>query len=391
MKLLRTLSTSRLLLLVLAVAVLAVGVGAVAVAASGGGGTTPAPKPLADALHDSLAGAPPEGVTARITFTNNLLPSGALSGQVGSALMSGASGRLWATADGRGRLELQADAGDVQIVWNPDEVSIFDASSNTVYRAKLPQHPHRSGGPDAPGIPAVSEIQTFLGKLGAHVDISGAQPENVGGQPAYSVRISPKQHGGLFGAAELAWDAARPVPLRIGIYPKGASSPVLALAVKDISYGTVASGDVAIAPPAGAKVVDLGGVMPATGNEKQSTPSVTGLAAVEKAAAFAVTAPPQLGGRDRQSIRLVGHADSQAVVAVYGRELDSLVLVERKASGGGSSAMSGLPEVTVGSVKARELATPLGTILTWDRGGVSYVVAGSVEPATAESAARELG
>ena len=32
--------------------------------------------------------------------------------------MSGASGRLWLTNDGRGRIELQSDAGDVQIVWN---------------------------------------------------------------------------------------------------------------------------------------------------------------------------------------------------------------------------------------------------------------------------------
>ena len=34
--------------------------------------------------------------------------------------MSGASGRLWVTNDGRGRLELQSDAGDAQIVWNGD-------------------------------------------------------------------------------------------------------------------------------------------------------------------------------------------------------------------------------------------------------------------------------
>ena len=107
MKLFRTLSTSRLLLLVLAVAALAVGVGAIAAVATGGSGATPPEKSLAQALHDSLAGPAPEGITARITFTNKLFPSGAITGQVGSALMSGASGRLWATNDGRGRLELQ--------------------------------------------------------------------------------------------------------------------------------------------------------------------------------------------------------------------------------------------------------------------------------------------
>src|SRR5205814_5596810 len=123
---------------IVAVVALAAAGAAIAVAASGGSGSTPAPKPLAQALHDSLAGPAPEGVTARIKFTNKLFPSGAITGQVGSALMSGASGRLWATNDGRGRLELQSDAGDVQVVWNDTEVTVYDASSNTLYRATLP-------------------------------------------------------------------------------------------------------------------------------------------------------------------------------------------------------------------------------------------------------------
>ncbi len=63
----------------------------------------------------------------------------------GSALMSGASGRLWVTNDGRGRLELQSDAGDAQIVWNDDEVTVYDASSNTVYT-----HPDRFRPATAP-------------------------------------------------------------------------------------------------------------------------------------------------------------------------------------------------------------------------------------------------
>src|SRR6266536_1349598 len=118
-------------MLIVGVVALAAGGAAIAVAASGGSGPTPPPKPLAEALHDSLAGPASEGVTARIKFTNKLFPSGAITGQVGSALMSGASGRLWATNDGRGRLELQSDAGDVQVVWNDTEVTVYDASSNT--------------------------------------------------------------------------------------------------------------------------------------------------------------------------------------------------------------------------------------------------------------------
>src|SRR5207302_558892 len=95
---LRRLSTRSLVVLVVAVLAVAGGSAAIAVAA-GGSGPTPDPKPLDQAIHDALAAPKPGGITARVTFTNKLFPSGALVGQVGSALMSGASGRLWLTAD----------------------------------------------------------------------------------------------------------------------------------------------------------------------------------------------------------------------------------------------------------------------------------------------------
>ena len=37
-----------------------------------------------------------------------------------------------------------------------------------------------------------------------------------------------------------------------------------------------------------------------------------------------------------------------------------------------------------------ELATPLGTVVTFTREGVTYIVAGSVPPVAAENAARGL-
>jgi hypothetical protein len=104
-RLLRTLPTRSLVLLAAVTATVAAGGAAIAVAGGGGGATSP-PKPLAQAVHDAIAAPEPDGVTARVKFTNRLFPSGALEGRVGSALLSGASGRLWLTNDGSGRLEL---------------------------------------------------------------------------------------------------------------------------------------------------------------------------------------------------------------------------------------------------------------------------------------------
>jgi len=382
---LRRISTRSLIVLVVAVCAVAVGGAAIAVAA-GGSGPAPAPKPLDQAIEDALSAKPPEGITARVTFTNNLFPSGALLGQVASALMTGASGRLWVTNDGHGRIELQSDAGDVQIVWDPTTISIYDASSNTVYRANLPADAS-SGSTDTGTPPALADIDSFLTRLGAHWAVSDAQPTNVGGQPAYNVSVSPKHDGGLLGSVELAWDAATGVPLRVAVNAQSSSSPALELAVKDISYGAVASSDVDVAPPAGAKVVDLGTVSgPAKGG---GTPAVTGLAAVQAAADFPVVVPSTLVGLPLRDVRLVG---GDTAIAFYGEGLGGIVLVERKADASGqqTGALSALPTVSLDGLTAHELSTQLGTVLAWQSGGTSFVLAGSQPAAAAEAAARAV-
>src|SRR2546423_1675382 len=89
---------------------------------------------------------------------------------------------------------------------------------------RLVQHGLPRGSTDqghglVPGIqrkpPTVSEISDFLSRLGEQASISGAEPTDVAGQPAYRVSVSPKHDGGLLGSAELAWDAIRGVPLRL--------------------------------------------------------------------------------------------------------------------------------------------------------------------------------
>ena len=390
MRFLRTLPTARLVGLAALVGALLVGVATVAVTASGSGGGTPPPKPLAQALQDALAAPPVDGVTARVKFTNKLFPSGALLGSAGPVLMSGGSGRLWMTNDGHGRIELQSNAGDAQIVWSPTDVTVYDASSNTAYHATMPARQADSSAPDSP--PTLAEITDLLTKIGVHVTLSGAQPTNVGGMPAYTVSLSPKHDGGLLGSVEVSWDAAHAVPLRVAVYAQGATSPVLELTTTDISYGSVDAASVNIAAPSNAKTVDLGQLTPGTGGSGGSAP-ITGLAAVSDAVDFAVAAPDTLVGLPRQDVRLVGDAASGTVVITYGKGLGAIVVVERKATAGGAGApgvLGSLPSVSLDGVTAHELATQLGTIVTWEHNGVGMTLAGSVPTAAAEAAAREL-
>jgi len=383
---LRRISTRSLIVLVVGVLALSGGGAAIAVAA-GGGSPTPPPAPLDQAIRDALAAKSREGVTARIEFRNNLLSSGGLAGPAGSALLSGASGRLWADGNGRGRVELQSDAGDAQIVWNARTISVYDASSNTVYRASLPARSVPAPAADKGAPPTAASIDRFLAELATHWALSAANPIDIAGRSAYSVSASPKHDGGLLDSVELAWDASQGAPLRARVYARDHSAPALELAVKDISYGSVPTSDVAVAPPAGARVVDLGSARHA--DKASGAREVTGLDAAIAAADFPVVAPDSLVGLPRQEVRLLG---GDAVVVLYGRGLGTIAVVERKADASprGGNQLSGLPSVSIDGLTAHELATQLGTVIAWQSGGTSFVLAGSRARAAAVAAARAL-
>lgn len=387
MTLLRTTSTRRLLLLLAAVVLLVAAAAVAAVGALGRAGAPPPPKPLAQALHDAATAPRPAGVTARVSFANRLFPSVSGLGRAAPALVGGASGRLWLTGDGRGRIELQSDAGDTQVVWSPTLATVYDASSNTAYRIALPAHPQQTAPAKTP--PSVAQLETLLQKLAQAADVSAADPLALAGRPAYSVRVSPKDTAGLFDGGRVGWDAATGAPLDVAIFARGDATPVLELKVTDVSYGAVLSSAVEVAPPARAKVVDLS--LPSDQGGGAKPKPVTGLDAVQAAVPFRLVAPDALGSRRRSAVRLVGE---DSALLVYGQGLGAIAVLERQPSqrqgGGLTGLLAALPTVTVGSAQATELATPLGTVLRFERGGLAFVVAGSLPASEVEAAAAGL-
>src|SRR2546423_6003645 len=253
MKYLRTISTRRLLALCLSA--VAIAAGAAAIALAGGSGPAPPPKPLASAVHDAITAPQVQGITARVKFTNHLIDSSGIHGA--NPLLTGADGRLW-FAPGKGfRLELQSDNGDAQVVANPRRFFVYDGTSNTVYQGKVPKH-RESRAERNHKVPSVARIQKGLNRARRHkLEISGPTPGNIAGQPAYTVRIAPGEPGGLLGAVELAWDAARGLPLRFAVYARGNNDPVLELVATDVSYGPVDTSNFALTPPSDAHVVNV--------------------------------------------------------------------------------------------------------------------------------------
>jgi outer membrane lipoprotein-sorting protein len=376
--LLRRLPLSRLLLL--CGLVVAIGISVTALAFALGTGPTPPPKPLADAVHDALAGAngePVQGISANIQLTDHLLEganltSGGGEGSGGGELLSsplvtGGSGRMWVAKDGRVRLELQSEKGDTQVLYDGHTVSIYDASSNTLYRYTIPPHAGASdssdlGTPTPPTAdheaPSVAKIEEAISHL-THVNVSGATPTDIAGQAAYTVRISPKESGSLIGGAELSWDATNGVPLRAAIYSSTNSSPTLELAATSISYGPVASSVFEFTPPSNAKVQEI--VLP------------------KEDASSADSSTPD---------------GEHTHVTTHGQGITSVAVLESKSKEGSKQSSStteeGLQKVKINGIEASELPTALGTLLSFERSGVRYLVAGAVSPAAVEAVAKGL-
>jgi outer membrane lipoprotein-sorting protein len=399
MRRLRTLSTRRLIGIAVGLVVLATGVGI----AQGALQSNPKPpaKPLDVAVHDALTAPAVPGVSARVTFVNHLIPAGSLPEGTASPLLTGASGRVWVAADGRFRIELQSQAGDAQIVSDGTTLTAYDASSNTAYRFALPKHKADSSEHHSP--PTLAQIDQAIADVSKHWTLSGAVPTSTAGEPTYTVRIARKGDGGLLGAAKLAWDARNGIPLRAAVYAVGQSSPVLELRATDVSFGAIPDGDLNVQPPSGAKIVDLspsGGSGAGSGADQTHAKPITGVDAVQAQLPFTLVAPDQLAGQPRTLVWLAGgdRSDPAAVVA-YGHGLGGILVVEHKAKAGESSPLSGgggrrdlqLPSIDVNGTAGHELATALGTVLSFQRGGVDYVVAGSIPAQSAETAARQLG
>jgi hypothetical protein len=198
---------------------------------------------------------------------------------------------------------------------------------------------------------------------------------------------------------ELAWDAARGLPLRVAVYARGNNDPVLELVATEVEYGPVPASDFAVTPPADAKVEDVTPKRDAgrAGRGHRHARKLGGLRAASKLP-FKVSTPAALAGRKRSGVRVVQFKHGKAALLRYGRGLNAILVVEKKARAEKQQAQQGdghhgrleLPTADVNGATAKVIDTPLGSVVTFERGGVSYTVLGSVHASVAETAARGL-
>jgi hypothetical protein len=340
--------------------------------------SSPPQPPPATTLQEltlrELAGEGPAGVTAHFRYVNSLVPTtnlvpDATSGGSPLPLVSGADGRLW-YANGRLRMEFQTDQGDTQLLLTGNHALVYDAADGTAYSAILP----------AVSVPQIARsglegAGSLLDSYAGDVQLSQPVPGVTGGRPAYTVRIAPTQDGGLLRSASVSVDAETGTPLRLDLYGVGQTAPLLEFALSDVSYGEIDPSVLRLRLPYGMAPLAIRFGAP---------PSVGGT--------VACSAPPTLAGLELRTCREASRStDVTGRVLVYGTSLSSVVVLEQPGGGDPGGGLWGLlPSVSVSGADGRELVTPLGTVVRFARGGITYTVLGSLPRPVIEAVARGL-
>jgi hypothetical protein len=339
-----------------------------------GAARPPQPASLQELELRELGAAGPVGVSANFRYVDSLVPTTSLVPQASAGgsplpLVTGANGRLW-YQDGRLRLEFQTDQGDTQLVVHGTHALMYDASDGTAFAATLPSI--ATLGHLRTGLAGASQL---LGRLRSTLSISTPAPGVTAGRPAYTVRMAPRERTGLLAGVTLAVDADTGTPLRLDVYGRGQSKPLVEFALSNVRYGAVDPSVFHLRLPFGMRPVPV---------RFGSTPSL--------GATVACAAPRSLGGLALSSCQEASRADElPGKLLVYGRSFGSVVVLEQPGGGDPGGGLWGLlPSVSVSGADGRELVTPLGSLVRFARGGVTYTVLGSLPRQAVEAVARGL-
>jgi outer membrane lipoprotein-sorting protein len=442
----------RVVLLVIGVlAAVAVIVGVVAVA---GAKSTPLAPITASQLMAKMSRSQgsARSISGDVSWNNGLFGNLTVGGSTfglpaQNPLLSSGSGRVWLSQGGV-RLESQGSGGDQVVVANANTHSawVYDYAANTARHIIVTGAPAGTATPmPATSAPAFTPAMasTLLQRLAPLGSVTMAGQTTVAGRDAYVLKFTPASATTAIGSVQVAVDGSTSVPLRLQVFAKGASSPVLQAGFDSVSFGAVNGSRFTFTPPAGTKVTTrsvnaakmhtrmqargtmlkarvrkalVGGtVLHAILNQARAQKLVPFKLATAGSSAepfrFAVvfkhgmpvtalgTPALNLSGMSGMSgmggMSAMGGSGATgataaatsgpAVVQVYGSGLGSIVLVQMPASGRVQGQLGQLGSLfnsaRVGSQKAAVISTSLGGVAIWRQGTTTVVAAGLVPAA----------
>ena len=355
-----------------------------------------------------------------------------------SPLMASGSGRLWAQ-DHKLRLESQGQGGDQILVADAKAGTMwtYTFADDT---AHLYEWPGAGEAPEARPSPSLQtmtpeRVSGFLQAAARFMAVEVTGQTVVAGREAYVLTMTPAANDTALGKVEAAIDGRTFVPLRLDVVAKGHDTPTLSFGFTRVSYDPVGDEVFAFTPPEGAKVqrdaIDPEGEGHDAGkDDARATSEEDRAGAMEQMKRLARTAllsraeaaelvdfplawaqdytardfrwayvfdegmpVDALGSPVFDMAQAWGGVGGDAAggsppemgpaaVLLYGEGFGSIVLAQTKTTADIREQMKQLPEVVdsidLGGTQAKAAVTPLGSVIMWERDGVTIVAGGMV-------------
>jgi outer membrane lipoprotein-sorting protein len=423
-------SRRRLLLVTAAVAALALIVGVGTVAATGAKTlpTLTAPEILTKMAQ---AGVGQQSVSGEVAWANNLLgaielPSNLAQTPAQSPLLGSGSGRLWVSRDGA-RIESQGSGGDkVAAVSKADHLAwTYDSATNTAKRYELPSGQETTAAP-APSTSAEAltpaMIEKELQAMAGVATVRELDQTTVAGRAAYVLEMTPAAADTALGAVRAAIDGETMLPLRVEVFAKGGTTPVLDYGFTSITYGPVDASLFAFTAPQGAEVTTEKVAAPDRAGDQGGAPQKISEDQAHKAqltydeAARLVDYPlarargyearpfrwayvfAQGGPQTAAGTPVFGMAgldqlkiEGPSSALVYGSGFGTIVLLQTKTTDALKKQLEQVPALPTSLGNGvRMLYTPLGGVVIWEQDGTTLAAAGMVSAADMEAFVRAV-
>ena len=348
-------------------------------------------------LLASVAGrdAPLPALTGTVVETASLglpqLPGWADPNSITALLAGSHTIKIWYADPTHIRLAVPVTMSETDLIRNGSQVWVWQSSSNTVTRMRLPARDGQAARPPAavpsqlPLTPQQAASQA-LKAVGPSTRVSVQRNVTVAGRPAYQLVLSPKAGGSLIGRVAIAIDATRNVPLRVQVFAKGAASPAFQVGYTSISFVKPAAANFSFTTPAGAKVKVVSPPRDTSGPMSAKDKQASG--------------EPQVIGKDWLSVAVL---PASALAGVTGAGGASSVAGQAAQSAAGSPGSPGGGSGEDAAVAAALLKTATPVHGAWGSGKLlhtslvsvlmtsdGHVLVGAVTPAVLESAAAQI-
>jgi outer membrane lipoprotein-sorting protein len=297
----------------------------------------------------------------------------------------------------------EADAVGVEAVFNGDSGWLYSPKENTAYvgsKADMEgMKPEESNGGPASQTEMLMQLQGFIqqGLDAVNIEIQGE--EQVAGSNAYKLKITPKPEAQqqlqlpieLLVDITLWVDSTRWMPVKLIVDAKDMGKVEIAAQTLEVNAGVDAA-QFDAAPPAGATIVKIADLVKE--HEKEAGASATTLDDARAQAGFTLlTAGAANAGAALVDVQMIKLPQSTAVVQSFSGPGVEWSLVQSQGDFDPSKRDNvGGTAVDVRGVKGTliEGKGNVGTLLTWEENGVSFVVAGNISAEDAQKIAADL-